>query len=1051
MVLPFTPWKGDRDKMKRRIILIIAALAAVAVLAVATAVAFADVMPAGQAGAPDTTASADQGELTAWGPFPGIYAARDWRKIDPSVYPVVGGHETFTWKEIEGTEGEYYWTRLDNFIADQAALGKKAAIGITTYNGRIEGGLAVPAWFETSYPGSLISCSMTKIPRYWDSTYRTKYGNFVQAIANHLGNNPNVAYVQIGVGLYGETQPSDDADDACIKAAMDAAGRSDYSTFWVQTAKQIIDRWASAFGGHQKLFLVYTPSFVNVCEKQELTYYAANTYGIGLFAGGFYADTMTVFSATPGGTGCQKWDPILYWNSTGQSIPIAMESYRYMLPTFDEFYWGMLGALNKHPDYLSLESDLFFSDQYAGNPILPNLDVMRFANLYLGKTAASAPNAWVALRETSPATNGHGCNRNYFWPQYGDFDYWLYHDATIAGGRTITVSTVPTFTIQDEACGTVGAVVANPQYDSKLAGKGAEGWMTRRTDHASGSDYMYFRVDDAFVTAQGLAATAVVTVTYFDAGTDNWQIQWRTAAGADQALPLTKTNSNTWKKATFTLNNISFAGKYDNGNDFRIYNGGSGDEYIHMVMVGKPAGGGPTATPTRTPTNTVTPTPGPVTVTFQKGVSPSAAYTGVTDSFISRFGEADPETNYGISPTLSLRNNDYKAGLLRFDVSSVPASASILSATLSVHVYGSTNLNPLDVQAYRMLRAWSETGVTWNRASAGTPWAAAGANGIGADRDDLVLDSVTMSASGAWYDFDIADLVRLWVSTPGQNFGVALKTIGNGQVEYELWSSDYEFAPIVRPKLTITYVTGDTGPTPTRTPTRTATISPTPTRTETPGPQTITFQRGVAPVSGFAGVYDTFISNFGDTTTNYGISPTLELRANDTRAALLRFDISSLPPTANIVNAELSVHVDYKTNDFTMPVNLYRVVRPWNEMEATWLNATNSTLWGLAGANSGSDRITTAAASVVMASANQWYQFDVTNLVRTWVTNAADNKGVILKAGTGNNVAYSLRSSEYFSAPTFRPKLTIQCYNCQTVSPYRIMLPVIINSFTVMP
>lgn len=1044
--------------MKRRVTLVIAAMAAVAVLTVLAAVAGAAVAPVGQAIAPGLDGDAQQNELTAWGPYPGVYAARDWRRIDPSVYPVVGGHETFTWKEIEYAEGEYYWTRLDNFIADQAALGKKAAIGITTYNGRIAGGLVVPTWFENNYGSALISCSGVTIPRYWDSTYQTKYGAFVQALANHLGNNPNIAFVQIGVGLYGETQPSDDDkpgqgtyDTTCVKNAMDAdfgySNDTQRAAKWIATVKQIIDSWGGAFRGHQKLFLVYTPTFINVCEKQELTYYAANTYGIGLFAGGFYADTMTVFSNPPGGSGCQKWDPIVYWNGLGGSIPVGMESYGYMLPTFDQFYWGMLGALNKHPDYLNLESDLFFTGN-VGNPIWQNLEVMRFANLYLGRTTATAPNAWVALRDTSPATNGHGCNRNYFWPQYGDFDYWLYRDDTIAGGRTITVSAVPTYTIMDPACGTVGTVVNNPQYDGKLAGKGAEGWVTRRTDAASGNDYMYFRVDDAFVAAQGFTSTAVVTVTYFDTGSDSWQIQWRTAAGANQALSVTKTNSNTWKKATLTLNNISFAGKYDNGNDFRIYNGGSGDEYIHMVMIGKPVSGAPTATPTRTATPTAT--PGPVTVTFQQGVSPSAGYNGVIDAFISRYDEGDQDSNFGISPTLSLRNNDYRASLLRFDVSSIPLTADVLSATLSVHVYNSTNLNPLDVYAYRMLRSWTELGVTWNQASGGVPWAVAGANGIGADRDDLVLDSETMNAVGTWYDFDITDLARLWVSTPAQNYGVALKTSGGSQVEYELWSSNYDIAPVVRPKLTIVYSTSAGGPTPTRTPTRTATISPTPTRTLTPTPRTITFQRGVAPVAEFAGVYDTFISNFGDTTVNYGISSTLELRSNDTRAALLRFDLSGVPKTANILSAELSVHVDYKTNEFTMPVSLYKVVRPWNEMEATWQSAAVGTLWGLPGANSGSDRLTTSTASVVMASANAWYQFDVTNLAKNWVATPADNKGVILKAGTGASVAYVLRSSEYMSAPAFRPKLTIQCYDCQMDMPYRIVLPVIISNFTVM-
>jgi hypothetical protein len=1260
----------------------------IAILAAIAAVAIADVLPPASpvAPAPD--------KLAAGGDFPGVYAARDWRKIDPTMYPAVGGHETFTWEEIEYSEGLYYWDRLDNFIAGQVALGKKAAIGITTYNGRIHDGLVVPAWFRNNHAGSLVTCSGIQIPRYWDATYQTKYGNFVQALADHLGTNANLAYVQIGVGLYGETQPSDDDnpfqghyDDTCIKNAMNTdfgySNDTQRTAKWLDTVKLIIDRWASAFAQRQQLFLVYTPRFINICEKQELTVYAAGKYGIGLFAGGFYADTVTVYSNPPGGLGCQKWDPIVYWNnSPTATIPVALESYRYMLPTYDEFYWGMLGALNKHPDYLSLESDLFFTGGNVGNPINENLPVMRFANQYLGQTAATAPNAWVAMRDTSPATNNLGCNRTSWFAQYGDFDYWLYRDDTVVGGKTVTASTVFSYTYNDVNCGTVGTAVNNPYYDIKLAGKGAQGWMTRRTDHVTSNDYMYFKVDDAFVSGQGLTTTVVITVTYFDNGTDNWQLQWRNAAGADKAFGAVKSNTNQWKTVTFSVVDISFDGKYENGNDFRIYNGGSGDEYIHMVMLGRPKPAGPVVTPTatstatatatpeptivvfqqgispspaytgandtfisnyggdtsvnygmsatlalrnndqraglakfdvssipsyatidwatlsfyvdsqtnanplpvalykvrrpwvdtqatwlnaltsiawgmagahdtatdivptamstvtlssanywqdfdatnlvrdwvlggnngvllrtgdagnveyrlrssnyntpadfhpkltiayrlpagptptvtrtptrtltptitRTPTRTLTPTitqtptPSPVTVVFQKGVSPSAGYSGVADTFISNFG--DPNTNWGTDASLRLRNNDFRSSLLRFDVSAVPPTVNVLSATLSLHVYNSTNANPLDIQAMRVLRAWTENGATWNQASAGVPWTVAGANGIGSDRLDVVLDSVTMSATGTWYDLDITDLARLWVQNAAQNQGVILKTLTNGQVEYNVWSSDYEFVPAVRPKLTIVYSTFFSGPTATPTRTLTPTISPTPTRTSTPQPAMVTFQRGVGPIPGFAGVYDTFISNFGDTTTNYGISPTLELRANDVRAALLRFDLSNLPPTANIVQAQLSVHVDYKTNDFTMPVSLYRVLRPWDEMQATWLLASTGVPWGSPGANAASDRATTAIASVTMASANEWYDFDVTSLAQTWFATPSENKGVILKAGSGNNVAYGLRSSEYFAAPTYRPKLTIWCYNCQPTGGYRISLPIIVSNYTTAP
>ena len=209
-------------------------------------------------------------------------------------------------------------------------------------------------------------------------------------------------------------------------------------------------------------------------------------------------------------------------------------------------------------------------------------------------------------------------------------------------------------------------------------------------------------------------------------------------------------------------------------------------------------------------------------------------------------------------------------------------------------------------------------------------------------------------------------------------------------------------------------------------------------------PHTVVFQKGVSPTSFYSGVADTYISQYNPE-ASYGLSPTIELRSNDVEAALLRFDLSAMPQSASIVSATFSIHVDYASNSYSMPVNLYGMIKPWSDMQATWISATNSVAWTVAGANSGGDRMITPADSVLMAQANTWYNLNVTDLVRQWVLNPASNKGMILKAGTAPNVGYGLRSSDYSSAPDYRPKLTITCYNCQPQIGYRIMLPVIVS------
>lgn len=566
---------------------------------------------------------------------PGIYMARDWRSLSKSEFPMlVGGHDSFTWGELEPMEGAYDWRRLDDMIAANDATGKRSAFGITTYNGRIEGGIVAPTWLVNGFPETTIDCGNGwKIPRYWHSTYQTKYRNFVSALADRYKNDDRVAWTQIGVGLYGEIQPADDdgtrghVDTTCVINALksDFGSGVDQYQKWIDTINQITDSFMQNFTTGKPTFLVYTPSFVNANEKCYSTLYGASAYnGFGLFLGGIYANQPGIFNAWPNITypyNCQKWDPILYWNnSPTATVPIAMESYRYMLRTMDDFYWGILNGLNKHPDYFNLESDLFFNNGDPNQKITENFPMMYFSNQYLGATINTTPNVWVAMREYDPATNGFGFHNNYVKPQWGNYDFWLYQDYNIAGGRTISATTVSFYS-------DTNALVwrSNPFYDPILAGRGPQGWTTRRTSHATGNDYVYLDVDDEFVAARGLQHSATVTVTWFDVITNTgttWALQYKDTGGNVQLMPVQRHDTRQWQTSTFDITGADFSSGWSGSSrsldNLRIYNGGTADLYVHFVMVGPLNGptptptatitpGGPTLTPTGT--GTVTPTP----------------------------------------------------------------------------------------------------------------------------------------------------------------------------------------------------------------------------------------------------------------------------------------------------------------------------------------------------------------------------------------------------------------------------------------------------------
>ena len=108
----------------------------------------------------ERTVSSDAGLDKTNGAYsPGIYMARDWRAISKTEFPMlVGGHNLFTWGQLEPTEGNFDWHVIDDMIATNAATGKKSAFGITTYNGRIEGGIQMPSWIANNAQ-AVVTCT----------------------------------------------------------------------------------------------------------------------------------------------------------------------------------------------------------------------------------------------------------------------------------------------------------------------------------------------------------------------------------------------------------------------------------------------------------------------------------------------------------------------------------------------------------------------------------------------------------------------------------------------------------------------------------------------------------------------------------------------------------------------------------------------------------------------------------------------------------------------------------------------------------------------------
>ncbi len=559
---------------------------------------------------------------------PGVYAFYDWKHISPVDYPIVAGHAQVQWNYLQNEHDVFNWWWLENWLSMDAALGKRMAVGIATYNGACCGGMAVPDYVFELHPSARVVCPDGEaIPRYWDAGFQQEYRDFVQALGQQYDGDPRIAFVEIGVGLFGETQPAyDEYDDCLVQAGLT-------SEMWTEFVEWAVDTYLEAFPT-TPLTLMYAPRFLSWYERRDFTDYAAQR-GVGMENCGLEPDGDGLIIDDPDfsyyGTG--MYDPIIKW---GKDVLVVWEGTE--IPGaygIEATMWRLYNGLDKHPDVILLD--------YAQIEDPARRYLLEFANAHAGRTLADTPSVWVALRETE-----------YSWfPQWGNYSFWLYQNDAAPGGETV------------------------PRW---RVGSAPEGRYTRRTDSATGNAYMYFNVDDGYIFDGANSVT--INVTYLDQGTDSWELQYdSTGDAARSAGIVTKTNSGEWKQASFHLDDARFAnrqpggGKYP-GSDFRIWNRVDGDETIHFVQViaddrpvstqtptpsptSTPEGGtDPTATATATRTVTVTPmATATATATPAVTVTPTATATAAATRTVTVTPTATPSATP--SPTATPTTTPY--------------------------------------------------------------------------------------------------------------------------------------------------------------------------------------------------------------------------------------------------------------------------------------------------------------------------------------------------------------------------------------------------------
>ncbi len=565
----------------------------------------------------------DPSQLPAGAGSPGVYIQFDapTDNLDYSHgYPVIGGHARFSWEALEPDfDGDYRFDALVlPWVEQEVARGKKVCIGFVTYNGRQYGGLDVPNWLIARDANVRLYNTYTNdgwyVLNYLNATYVAEYSEMITHFAQWVAANPvvrnNLAWVEIGTGLFGENQPTannyHDKDDRTYYisyAPRPGGGTGWTSALWVEHVNAVSLFYRTAFNNAGMsglpIFTNIAPTFIAAWERDVTSDHAASI-GVGLKHAGLLADHDNAAAS---------YGPLIKYATSATKVPICWEGYgpdTWGTPLVD-WYWMVLGGLAKHPDYfLPTRGVVTYADYKP---------ITAIAAQYSGVTLGNTPSVWVALRETFRVGTWDN-------PEYGNFNFWLYQDDAIAGGNTV-VETYRNDAITSGVTNRLGLPVYNPAL-----GSFKEGWTTRRTNEGDGNPYMWFKIDNGYIN--GGTNQVNIEVTYFDIGLDRWSLQYDSTTGIKDAVPngsgnpyVQKANTRTWKTATFSINDGRFANSLAGGADFRVNCMEDGNDWFHLVKVAKAGASAPT--PTATPTITQTPPQTP---------TPTATATGGATTYI---------------------------------------------------------------------------------------------------------------------------------------------------------------------------------------------------------------------------------------------------------------------------------------------------------------------------------------------------------------------------------------------------------------------------------
>ena len=375
----------------------------------------------------------------------------------------------------------------------------------------------------------------------------------------------------------------------------------------------------------------------------------------------------------------------------------------------------------------------------------------------------------------------------------------------------------------------------------------------------------------------------------------------------------------------------------------------------------------------------------------------------------NRLREASPDIVYQSSSFIDVggMNSSRYRDVTWFDLSEYVDSAEINKATLSLYWYypeGSSRPEDTVIEVYRPASTWNSSYVSWNKRDKDIAWNNAGGDWYdnnGVLQGSAPYATITLTGSeipdNRYYELDVTDLVKEYVSDKCENTGFLIKARTESNNYIAFYSSDCGNES-QKPKLNV--------------------------------------EKKVPPVI----VTDTKDNRLREASpeTVFLETPYIDVGGKSTGRSrgLTWFNLREYVDSAEINKATLSLYWYYPEGssrpDDTV-IEVYRPASTWNSSYVSWNKRDKDIAWNNAGGdwydNNGVLQGSAPYATITLKGSeipdNRYYELDVTNLVKEYVSDKCENTGFLIKARTESNNYIAFYSSDCGNESQ-KPKLNVE-------------------------